>query len=127
LKAVANARREKFTNKRRERNREKRGEILRRTIKRRNQGPPAHVLQNMTQEQREMDRISRSVSEVGYVAMVKRRLGWKLKNPEAWKVEIGSPENQQDLDQMTEAIRQENLRRRSMYSDTETVETNSGS
>jgi hypothetical protein len=71
-----------------------------------------------------MDKVSRSVSEVGYVGMIKRRLGWKLKNPEAWKAEIGSPENKQDLDQASEAIRQENLRRRGMYSDTETVKIN---
>ena len=37
----------------------------------------------MSPERREMDKILRSLSEVGYVALVKRLLGFKLKDPEA--------------------------------------------
>jgi hypothetical protein len=35
--------------------------------------------------------VSKSVSEVGYIGMLKRELGMKLKNPDAWKREHGLP------------------------------------
>jgi len=111
LEAIIAARREKIANKTRERERERRGEILRRTILRQNKGPPAHVLAMMTPEQRKMDKIARSVSEVGYVAQVKRKLGFKLRNPDDWKVEIGAPEDKERLDRLSEEIRQESARR----------------
>ena len=57
------------------------------TEKRARKGPPAHVLAEMTPEQRHDDRVARSsVSETGYVGMVKRKLGWKMKG-EKWKKE----------------------------------------
>ncbi|KAJ7239952.1 hypothetical protein B0H12DRAFT_1204141 [Mycena haematopus] len=74
------ARREKVANKTRERMRERRGEILRCTIGRARKGPPAHVLVRMTAAQRRADRIVRGVGEVGYVGMVKRRMGVKLRD-----------------------------------------------
>jgi len=43
----------------------------------------------MTKEQKRMDRVVRSVSEVGYVAKIKLRLGFKLNDPEAWKKRLG--------------------------------------
>jgi hypothetical protein len=64
----------------------------------------------MSPERREMDKISRSLSEVGYVALVKRRLGFKLKDPEAG-LELGEKENRPLLDQATAFIRAENQRR----------------
>ncbi|KAF8196653.1 hypothetical protein K438DRAFT_1585628 [Mycena galopus ATCC 62051] len=74
------ARREKVANKTRERMRERRGEILRCTIERARKGPPAHVLVRMTAAERRADRIVRGVGEVGYVGMVKRRMGVKLRD-----------------------------------------------
>ncbi|KAF7331690.1 hypothetical protein MKEN_00048800 [Mycena kentingensis (nom. inval.)] len=72
------ARREKIANKMRERERERRGEILPRTLRRMRQGPPAHLLVHMDQQARHNDRVVRGISEVGYVGLVKRRVGWKL-------------------------------------------------
>ncbi|RDB25846.1 hypothetical protein Hypma_006712 [Hypsizygus marmoreus] len=111
LATIKAARKEKVANKTRELNQERRGEILRRTILRSNKGPPAHVLAKMTPEQRMMDKVARSVSEVGYVAQVKRKLGFKLRSPDAWKVENGSSENKEWLDQMSRDIMEENERR----------------
>ena len=106
------ARREKIANKTRELQRERSGLVIRRTILRRAKGPPAHVLARMTEAQRRMDKASRSVSEVGYVAMVKRRLGWKLRDPEASKIEMGRPENRARLEKEAMALAAENERRR---------------
>lgn len=98
LDAIKAARREKIANKTRELQRERRGEILRRTILRQRKAPPAHVLALLTPEQRKMDRIVRNVSEVGYVAKIKMKLGFKLRRPNAWKAEIGTPKNKERLD-----------------------------
>lgn len=87
--AVRKARTERIANKTRELERERRGEILPRTIRRRQKEPPAHNLSKMTEEQKKLDKVVRSVSEVGYVAMVKKRLGLKMRDPDAWKKEIG--------------------------------------
>lgn len=119
LRAIKQARRDKIQNKTRELDRERRGEILRRTIRRRNKSPPAHLLTTMTAEERRLDKVVRSVSEVGYVGMVKRKLGWKLKDPEAWKKEDGSPEDKPRLDRMLEELRAENEKRRRSYSEGE--------
>jgi hypothetical protein len=48
----------------------------------------------MSKEEKRMDEVVRNISEVGYVAQIKRRLVFKLKDPEAWKAEIGSVEDQ---------------------------------
>lgn len=119
LAAVKRARREKFFNRTRERERERRGEILPRTINRRNKGPPAHVLVQMTEEKKRWDKLSRHVSEVGVVAKAKRILGHKLKDPEAWKKEIGKPADGKRLARMEMEVRMENLRRRQNASDSD--------
>ncbi len=112
LAQIKAARRERVENKTREYQREARGEVIRRTILRRKQGPPAHVLAKMTPQERHLDRVSRSsVSEVGYVGMVKRKLGWKLRNPEAWKAEHGQEEDWPTLDAIEEEIRRKNRKR----------------
>ncbi|KAI0926818.1 hypothetical protein AcV5_007506 [Taiwanofungus camphoratus] len=112
LAAIKAARREKVANKTRERERERRGEVLRCTLRRRRRGPPAHVLATMTAKEKHMDKVARSVSEVGYVGQVKRALGFRLRRPDAWKVETGSLEDKPRLDRLTEEIRAENARRR---------------
>lgn len=85
LAEIKEARREKIRNKTRERERERRGEILPCTIKRSRKGPPAHILAKMTPEKRRADKAVRSVSEVGYVGMMKSRKGMKMKNPNLWR------------------------------------------
>ncbi len=112
LEAIKEARREKIRNKTREGERERRGEMTNRLSKRMRQGPPAHVLALMTDEQRRMDRVARGASEVGYVGHVKRRLGFRLRDGEAGKVELGQPENRETLDKVADEIAQENERRR---------------
>ncbi|KAG6910867.1 hypothetical protein DXG01_007184 [Tephrocybe rancida] len=109
--AIMAARREKIANKTRERERERRGEILRRTVLRLRKGPPAHVLATLTPEQRRMDRVVRNVSEVGYVAKIKTKLGFKLRDPTAWKAEIGAPEDKERLDRMARKVLNESERR----------------
>ncbi|KAJ6499419.1 hypothetical protein C8R45DRAFT_982327 [Mycena sanguinolenta] len=80
METLRAARREKVANKTRERLRERRGEILPCTIKRARKGPPAHVLARMMPAERHADRIVRRVGEVGYVGMIKRRMGVKLRD-----------------------------------------------
>jgi hypothetical protein len=80
LEMVRAARREKVANKTRERLREQRGEILQRTLKRARKGPPAHILVKMTPKERHWDKIARGVGEVGYVGLVKQRMGRKLRD-----------------------------------------------
>lgn len=118
LAAIKEARREKIRNKTRERERWRRGEVTNRLRKLMNKGPPAHVLSRMTEEQRRMDRIARSPSEVGYVAQVKRQLGHKLRDDETWRVELGKPENRGTLDRIGEEIERENARRRTALDET---------
>ncbi|KAI0647834.1 hypothetical protein C8Q79DRAFT_952145 [Trametes meyenii] len=113
LEQIKAARREKIANKARERERERRGEITKRLLRRMRQSPPAHQLVQMSPRSRRMDAIARGASEVGYVGKVKRALGFKLRDPDAWKVELGKPENRATLDRMAEHIEKENVRRRS--------------
>ena len=80
------ARREKIRNKTRERERERRGEVFKAVRERQAKGPPAHVLARMSPERRRLDKVVRSLSEVGYVAMVKKKLGFRLKDDETWRV-----------------------------------------
>ncbi|KAJ7036609.1 hypothetical protein C8F04DRAFT_1233093 [Mycena alexandri] len=74
------ARREKVANKTRERARERRGVVLPGTLRRARKGPPAHILVHMSPQERHLDRVVRGVGEVGYVGMIKRRMGVKLRD-----------------------------------------------
>lgn len=113
METVRNARRFKVENKTRERLREESGEVLPITVRRARKRPPPHILTTMSEQQKRWDAIARSsVSEVGYVGYVKRKLGWKLRKPDAWKVEAGMPENLEALKKMDAFIREENERRR---------------
>lgn len=114
LEQLKNARRDKVVNKTREKTRERKGEILRSTFLRRRQLPPAHILSNMTPSQKKLYKIARgSLSEVGYVGAVKKKLGWKLKD--SWlgeRLEVGEVEKRPWLDLMGRSIERENERRR---------------
>jgi hypothetical protein len=119
LARIKEARRQKIANKTRELERERRGEVLRRTIRRRNKGPPAPVLTLMSEREKHLDKISRSsVSEVGYVGLVKRKLGFKLRDPELWKAEGGWEEDKARVDAMMRDIEKENERRRRKEAET---------
>ncbi|CAL1712700.1 unnamed protein product [Somion occarium] len=112
LEQIKQARREKNVNKLREYTRERRGEVLKRTIRRARRGPPAHVLCLMSEEEKRLDRISRSTSEVGYVAQAKMKLGWKMKDPERWKLEGGKEENLEWVRRLETKVREANERKR---------------
>lgn len=84
LAVIKEARREKIRNKTHEKERERRGEVLKSTLRRRRKRPPAHVISRMSDTDRRRDQIARGVSEVGYVGMVKDLLGRRMKNPTLW-------------------------------------------
>lgn len=65
------ARTAKIANKTRERQRELRGEVTKRSIKRLQQRPPPHILQKMTEEEKFGDRVMREVSLGGYSGRIK--------------------------------------------------------
>ncbi|KAI0631917.1 hypothetical protein C8Q77DRAFT_1218511 [Trametes polyzona] len=113
LEQIKAARRAKVENKTRERERERRGEMTKRLLRQMRQTPPAHRLALMSPRERRLDAIARGASEVGYVGQVKRELGFKLRDPDAWEVELGRPENREMLDRMAQEIEEENARRRS--------------
>jgi hypothetical protein len=102
---VKEARREKIRNKTREGERERRGEILRSTVKRMNKGPPAHVLAKMTPEQKMRDRVLRGPGEAGYAGRVKREAGMRLKDDQSWRREDGEPHEQEELDRRERELR----------------------
>ncbi|HEV7735970.1 MAG TPA: hypothetical protein VGO47_01175 [Chlamydiales bacterium] len=103
LEIVKQARRNKIENKTREKERERRGEILNATLKRMRKGPPAHLLAVMTPEQKEIDRIKRLPSESGYTGRIKREAGMKLKDDKTWRLEEeGDPNRQAELGMLEE-------------------------
>lgn len=81
------AKRHKIENKTREKENARRGVWSRKVLERARQGPPAHILEKMSARQREIDRVKRLPGEAGYVGMVKRVAGMKLKDTETWKLE----------------------------------------
>ena len=110
LEQIIEARRTKIRNKTCEKERERRGEILKSTLRRQRKGPPAHILAKMSPERRRMDKIARSLSEVGYVALVKRRLGMRLKDPDAG-LELGEEKNRPLLTRAASMLNKENRKR----------------
>ena len=55
--------------------------------------------------------VSKSVSEVGYIGMLKRKLGVRLKDPDAWKREHGLPHTKKDTDRDLAVVEMGNRRR----------------
>lgn len=112
LDMVKQARRNKIENKTRERERERRGEILPITIRRMRQGPPPHLLAVMTPAEKERDRIMRLPSEAGYTGRVKRRAGMKLKDDVTWRLEEGGdPARLKELEEAYHALQEERAKR----------------
>ena len=115
LDQLKKARTERILNKTNERRRELRGEITPSLLKKLRKGPPAHILSRMTPTKRRLDRVARSPSEVGFVAIAKNKLGRRLKNPLASLAEE-SPEKKTELDVITRGIRNKNRLRRQAIS-----------
>lgn len=69
--------------------RDRKGDYSSKSLKRRRQGPPAHVLSYMSEETRALEVAARGSSEVGYVALAKTKLGIPLKIPDQWNKEVG--------------------------------------
>jgi hypothetical protein len=112
-KQLIAARRERIANKTRELERERRGEMTRRAQLRKRAQLPAHIRSVSDARKIRMDHIARSVSEVGYVAMVKKRLGRGMKDGSKWRTfEEGRPENQEWLDNTARLIAEQNMERR---------------
>lgn len=110
LRQLRAARREKVANKTRERAREARGEVLGATRRRARLGFPAHVLARWgPAERRERLVARRSVGAVGYVGIVKRRLGYGVLPGEEERMEGAVRER---LDRQVEEVRRINQRRR---------------
>ena len=107
------ARRRKIRNKTRQYARERVGEVFASTLGRMRRGPPAHVRDKMTPEERRADRIVRCPSEGGYTAAVKIDMGRRLKEGEMWQMEDGREEDWERLERLEEEVRKENMRRRS--------------
>lgn len=113
LSQILAARRERIANHTRELERERRGELTNRALRRRRTGPPAHIAAIMSSKRLRLDKVARSLSEVGLAAEAKRKLGHKMKNPgKAKELEEGKKENRMWLKKMTEIINKENHARR---------------
>ena len=65
----------------------------------------------MTEEEKMKWWVSKCVSEVGYIGELKRQLGIKLKDPDAWKLEHGSPHTMEETDRDLAVVEMGNRRR----------------
>jgi hypothetical protein len=107
LAAIKRARHEKVINKTREHEREQVGGQFGGGTR-----DYLHVLARMTQEGNHMDKVVRSVSEVGYVGQLKRRLELRLKDRDGWTLEIRKIEDKKTLDAMMGIVERESLSER---------------
>ena len=109
LQQLKAARKERKENLYRAAVRERRGEMTAWARDRRKLGYPAPVMNRWSPEKRRrMLIVRRSVSQVGYVGMLKRQMGWKIRPLE----DQYSPEEYARLKKSELAIRRENIKRR---------------
>ncbi|KAF9783208.1 hypothetical protein BJ322DRAFT_141431 [Thelephora terrestris] len=118
IQIVEAARREKHRNLTNEKIRERRGEMTRKWLKRRRSRPPSLMRYRMTEKEKMTWWVSKCVSEVGYIGMLKRKLGIKLKNPDAWKREHGLPHLKEKVDRDLAVVKMGNRRRVKLGSET---------
>jgi len=118
IKIVEDARREKHRNLTNEKIRERRGEMTRKWLKRRRSRPPSLMRYRMSEKEKMTWWVSKSVSEVGYIGMLKRKLGMKMKNPDAWKREHGLPHMKEKTDRNLTVVEMGNRRREKLESET---------
>ena len=90
--------------------------MTRKWLKRRRSKPPSLMRYRMTEKEKMTWWVSKSVSEVGYIGMLKRRLGIKLKNPDAWKREHGFP-HMKKMDRDLAVVEMGNKRREKLGSE----------
>lgn len=117
IKIVKDARREKHRNLTNEKIRERRGEMTSKWLRRRRSQPPSLMRHRMTEKEKMTWWVSKSVSEVGYIGMLKRKLGIKLKNPDAWKREHGLPHMKEKTGRDIAIVEMGNRRREMLGSD----------
>ncbi|KAF8334247.1 uncharacterized protein EI90DRAFT_2970660 [Cantharellus anzutake] len=104
LERIKDARRNLINNKTRERERERRGEVLMATLRRMRQGPPPHVLTRMSEKDKREDKILREVGAGGYSKWVQSGV-WG-------EGDLGKERNHEKLDRLEHQIREHNLRKR---------------
>jgi hypothetical protein len=112
LKQIVGARRAKIRNKTVELQRERRGVMTTRALRRKRKSMPAHILATSSEKARRYDRIVRSVSEVGYVGMVKERVGHGSQKGKWRLYEEGLKRNRRRLETTAERIQKLNEQRR---------------
>ena len=116
VKIVEAARREKHRNLANEKIRERRGEMTNKWLKRRRSKPPSLIRYRMTEKEKTTWLVSKCVSEVGYIGRLKRELGIKLRDPEAWKREDGLPHTKEQTDSDLAVVEMGNKRREELES-----------
>jgi hypothetical protein len=116
IEIVRAARREKHRNLTNEKIRERRGEMTRKWLKRRRSHPPPLLRYRMTEKEKMTWWVSKCVSEVGYIGKLKRQLGIKLKNPDAWKREHGLPHMEEETARDLAVVEMGNRRREKLGS-----------
>ena len=117
IKIVEDARREKHRNLTNEKIRERRGEMTNKWLKRRRSRPPSLMRYRMSEKDKMTWWVSKSVSEVGYIGMLKRKLGMKMKNPDAWKREHGLPHMKAKTERDLAVVEMGNRRREKLWSE----------
>ena len=80
-------------------------------LKRRRSRPPPLVRYRIMEKEKMSWWVSKCVSEVGYIGMSKRKLGIKLKDPEAWKREQGLPHTRAQVARDLASVEMGNRRR----------------
>jgi hypothetical protein len=91
--------------------------MTRKWLQRRRSKPPSLMRYRMTEKEKMTWWVSKSVSEVGYIGMLKRKLGIKLKNPDAWKREHGLPHMKKKTDSDLAVVEMGNKRREKLGSE----------
>ncbi|PPR02167.1 hypothetical protein CVT24_011355 [Panaeolus cyanescens] len=115
LETIFEARREKIRNKTNQKEREARGEYFASTRKGMRSGPPSHIWQTMSPKQRDIQRVLRQPTKVGWTGMVRRQHGLKLSDDETrWAdaLEKGCPSNRDTLDKVERTLKEESELRR---------------
>lgn len=114
IEVVEAARREKHRNLTNEKIRERQGEMTRKWLKRRRSRPPSWIRYRLTEKERMTWWVSKCVSEVGYIGKLKRKLGIKLKDPDAWKRENGLPDMKEETARDFAVVEMGNKRREAL-------------
>lgn len=91
--------------------------MTRKWLKRRRSRPPSLMRYRMTEKEKMTWWVSKCVSEVGYIGLLKRKLGIKLRNPDAWKREHGLPHMKEKIASDVAVVDMGNRRREKLWSE----------